>query len=420
MNKKLKVSEFGQVLIRFGSAQMVSNFLRMLSGFLVVHSLEPELYGQFTGIGVYLGYILLGHGGIINGLSRELPYELGRKNDVYAKELASSVFFLSIIISLLAALIFLGFSIKHFFLENYLTGLIYLAYVFIGGLQLLNNQFLPTLYLTNNAFDSLSRQNILSSLGNLITVLFVWFFGIYGLIVRGIVLVIYEFFLLLKNKPYVLTLNYDFKHYKKLFKTGLPIFLVGQVNPIWTTIMNNFIFSVGGALNFGLFSLSIIVQGAVGIIPAAFSQIIYPRMTIMLGEGKPLSQILKANIKPLFFQFSLMSIISIIGFFSLPYIIPMILPKYVDGIEAAQWMFFIPVVQSFGALNNIYNVVKKQMWYFISLVTGAVAGSIFVFLQVNQKGFSLEVFPQGLLLGNIIQQLLSLAFIKLLLRDEFN
>jgi hypothetical protein len=81
---------------------------------------------------------------------------------------------------------------------------------------------------------------------------------------------------------------------------------------------------------------------------------------------------------------------------------------------------FIPVVQSFGALNNIYNVVKKQMWYFISLVTGAVAGSIFVFLQVNQKGFSLEVFPQGLLLGNIIQQLLSLAFIKLLLRDEFN
>jgi O-antigen/teichoic acid export membrane protein len=339
MNKKLKVSEFGQVLIRFGSAQMVSNFLRMLSGFLVVHSLEPELYGQFTGIGVYLGYILLGHGGIINGLSRELPYELGRKNDVYAKELASSVFFLSIIISLLAALIFLGFSIKHFFLENYLTGLIYLAYVFIGGLQLLNNQFLPTLYLTNNAFDSLSRQNILSSLGNLITVLFVWFFGIYGLIVRGIVLVIYEFFLLLKNKPYVLTLNYDFKHYKKLFKTGLPIFLVGQVNPIWTTIMNNFIFSVGGALNFGLFSLSIIVQGAVGIIPAAFSQIIYPRMTIMLGEGKPLSQILKANIKPLFFQFSLMSIISIIGFFSLPYIIPMILPKYVDGIEAAQWMF---------------------------------------------------------------------------------
>jgi len=58
----------------------------MLSGFLVVSLIDPELYGQFTGIGVYTGYILLGHGGIINGLGRELPYELGRGNDNYARE----------------------------------------------------------------------------------------------------------------------------------------------------------------------------------------------------------------------------------------------------------------------------------------------------------------------------------------------
>ena len=411
-----KLGEFGKVLMQYASAQIVSNLIRMLAGFLVVRAIEPEIYGQYIGVGVYLGYILLGHGGVINGLGRELPYELGRKNDTYAREMASSVFLLSLIISLLAALIFLILSIWQLINMNYVIGFIYLSYVVMAGLHLLNAQFLPILYRTNSDFSSLSRQNILSSLGNLISVVFVILFGIYGLMARGITLAIFEFFLLFRNKPYPLTLNYNLKHYKKLLKTGFPIYLVGQINPLWTTIMNNVIFSIGGALNFGLYALSAIVQGAVGIIPNAFAQVIYPRMTIMLGEGKSVSSILKSNVKPLLFQFGVMVSVGIAGVILLPIIIPLILPKYVDGIAAAQWMFFLPAVQSFGALNNIYNVIKKQFWYFISLATGAIVGSMFVYFQVYRYGFYLEVFPQGMLLGTAIQQILSLIFLINIIR----
>ena len=78
---KNKIGTFGEVLIKFASAQVISNFLRLISGLLVVRLLDPSLYGQYTGVGVFLGYILLGHGGIINGLGRELPFELGKGND---------------------------------------------------------------------------------------------------------------------------------------------------------------------------------------------------------------------------------------------------------------------------------------------------------------------------------------------------
>ena len=135
-------------------------------------------------------------------------------------------------------------------------------------------------------------------------------------------------------------------------------------------------------------------------------------MTIMLGEGKSVSQILKANIKPLYFQFGLMLIISIVAFFLLPVCIPFILPNYVDGILAAQWILFVPVVQSFGSLNNIYNVIKKQQWYFFSLITGATIGSLFILWKINTTDFHLEIFPQGLLLGTAIQQFLSLLFLS--------
>ena len=78
---KNKIGTFGNVLVKFASAQVISNFLRLISGFLVVRLLEPSIYGLYTGVGVYLGYILLGQGGIINGLGRELPFELGKGND---------------------------------------------------------------------------------------------------------------------------------------------------------------------------------------------------------------------------------------------------------------------------------------------------------------------------------------------------
>jgi len=418
VKNRLQFGDFGKVIARYASAQIASNFLRLLSGFLVVSFIDPDLYGQFSGIGVFLGYILLGHGGIVNGLSRELPYELGRNNDQYAKQMASSVYVLSVAICFVASLSFLGFGIKFLLQGDTTTAFIYFAYTIIGGLHLLNKQFLPTLYRTNKDFDSLSKQNISVGLGNVITVILVYFFSLYGLIARGIILALLEFYLLFKNKPYKLSFVYHLKHFRTLFKTGLPIFMVGQVGPIWNTIMNNIIFSGSGALNFGLYSLSTIIQGAFGVIPHSFSQVIYPRMSIMLGQGKSVSYIVRSSLKPIVFQFFVMAGISIIGVLLLPIVIPIILPKYTEGILAAQWMLFVPVAQSFGALNNIYNVVKKQKWYFLSLLTGAIVGSLYIYWKVQSGNFQLEYFPQGILIGTIIQQVLSLLFLSTIKNND--
>lgn len=409
--ERLKFSDFGRVLLRYASAQIVSNSLRMLSGFLVVRLVDPEMYGTFSGVGIYLGYILLGHGGIINGLSRELPFTLGQGNDEEAKKMASSVFFLSTIIGVLAAFSFLFFGLYHLYQGNSNMGWVLIGYTVISGLHLMNVQFLPVLYRTNKDFDSLSKQNIRFGLGNLVAVALVWLLGFWGLVLRGISLAVYQFILLYNNKPYKLELKYRLSDYKSLLKTGMPIFLVGHVNIVWNTVLNNIIFSIGGALNFGLYAISNIVMGAIGVIPSAFSQVIYPRMAIMLGQGVSVINILKQNVKPLFLQVGIMVSLGVVIALLLPYIVPILLPKYVDGIKAAQWMVFVPAVQSFGALNNIYNVVKKQVWYFFSLITGALFGTAYILLTYRSNGFELEVFPQGIILGTAIQQAFSILFI---------
>lgn len=397
--------------MRFASSQMISTSLRLISGLLVVRLLDPEIYGEFTGIGVYLGFLLVGQGGIINGLSRELPYELGRKNNKFGTEITSSAFVFTIILSTLASLIFLFFGIRELLLLNYYTSFIYMTYVVIALLNLLNVQFLPTLYRTNNDFDSLSKQKIYVGICNLLSVILIWFYSLYGLLIRAVLLAIIEFFLLYNNRPVIFYFKYNFNHIKYLFKTGLPIYVVGMINLLWNTIVKSFLFNVGGAINYGFFALSLIVENVLGVIPISLAKVIYPKMSIMLGQGEPISKIINFSIRPLFLQFLLMLFLAIIGVYLLPILVPIILPNYVDGILAAQWMLFIPVAQSFSSLNSIYNVLKKQKWYLISLLVGAITGSSFMIIKLNYVGFSLEIFPQGLVLGTIIQQIMSIVFI---------
>ena len=397
--------------MRFASSQMISTSLRLISGLLVVRLLDPEIYGEFTGIGVYLGFLLVGQGGIINGLSRELPYELGRKNNKFGTEITSSAFVFTIILSTLVSLIFLFFGIRELLLLNYNTSFIYMTYVVISLLNLLNVQFLPTLYRTNNDFDSLSKQKIYVGICNLLSVILIWFYSLYGLLIRAVLLAIIEFFLLYNKRPLIFYFKYNFNHIKYLFKTGLPIYVVGMINLLWNTIVKSFLFNIGGAINYGFFALSLIVENVFGVIPISLAKVIYPKMSIMLGQGEPISKIINFSIKPLFLQFLLMLFLAIIGVYLLPILVPIILPNYVDGILAAQWMLFVPVAQSFSSLNSIYNVLKKQKLYLISLLSGAFIGSSFMIIKLNYVGFSLEIFPQGLVLGTIIQQIMGIAFI---------
>jgi O-antigen/teichoic acid export membrane protein len=407
-----RISEFGKVLVGYASSQFLSKALNMLSGFLVIRMMNPDEIGLYNGVGIYLGYIVIGHFGILNGLGRELPFQMGKGNIDSAKNLASASWVLSLIVSTIASLIFGVIGIINLIKGNYTIGFVYLSYVVTGFFYLLNSQFLPVLYRNNSDFNSLSKQSIKFGISNIVTVFLVYFFGFKGLILRGMLLPVYQYYLLYKNRPINIEWKFGLSDYKTLFKTGFPIFIIGYINSLWTTVLNQVIFVTGGAFYFGIYSLSNLIQGAFGVIPTAFGVITYPRMTIMFAEGKQVSEIIKANIKTLKFQFVFLLTAAIIIAAVLPILIPIILPKYSNGIIAAQWMCFVPVIQSFDSLNNIYNVVKQQKYLLISLLVGALVGIAYTMICIHFKGFYLEVFPQGLMVGVFVQQTLGLIFIR--------
>jgi hypothetical protein len=141
-------------------------------------------------------------------------------------------------------------------------------------------------------------------------------------------------------------------------------------------------------------------------------------MSRMYGEGKLLRNIYYSFRKAAYLQSAFIFGIAVLGTFIIPLVIPYLLPNYVNGIRAAQWMMFVPAVQSLGLMNNLFNVAKKQKWYFISLLAGAIGGTLYILIRLQLSNFDLVIFPQGLIIGALLQQILCMTFINKLFEDE--
>ena len=187
--------------MKFAGSQVLYNGLRMIAGFLVVRMIIPEIHGAFSGVSVFMGYILLGHIGILNGLGRDIPYELGKKNKELVDKLAALGLWISYLIGILAACIFGFFLIRKGINGTEQDILIYATFTVISFFYLITKAYLPVLFRTNNEFNKLSKINIALALINIASVALVWQFGLFGLCLRAIILIIIEFGLLFHYRP---------------------------------------------------------------------------------------------------------------------------------------------------------------------------------------------------------------------------
>ena len=417
--KGLFVSDFSKILLSYASSQVAGNILKMIAGFLTVRLIAPDIYGYFSGKGIFLGYLSLAHIGILNGLNRELPVEQGRGNIGQVKELASVGYWVSLFIGIPSSILLIVLGVISFIHEDVQESMIYFTYATSAFFLLLNKFYLPILYRTNQDFTKLTKITIYTAVINIATVFFVWWQDNYwGLCIRLIILNVIEFFFLYYLRPVKVSPKWSLKSVKQLLHTGIPIYIVGYINPLWDTIKNNIIFSLGGGISYGYFALSTVVSGAVGMIPNSFSQIIYPKMAISFGKGESKRSIIQSSIKPMFLLFGISCVIAILGYFLLEPMVRFFLPKYIPGVDAALWTLGLPIIASFSLVSNYFNVYKKQGLYIIGIVSGIIASSIYLFIYYQLFGFNINMFPQSLLIGSFVQNAVCLSLIIIDVRKD--
>ena len=86
------------------------------------------------------------------------------------------------------------------------------------------------------------------------------------------------------------------------------------------------------------------------------------------------------------------------------------MPAYVDAVPAIRWSLLVPIVQSCCPIANVYNVLRRQDLYGLTIVMGigTYVGSL---MWLVRNGAELTAFPQAMLVGRVIFAVGSYVFL---------
>ena len=316
---------------------MTMSIVTMLTNLITIRWISPENIGLWNGYFIFVSYVYFIQLGVINGLSRELPFYLGKRKNNVAIGLAKTS--LSIVsVNTLLVFIFGFFFIWYAAIKSSSSSLTYNTSISIVGLMALQfyTNYLLSTYRSNNSFNRLTQIYVGMSAFIPISLLIVMYYGYLGHIIRIPLIALLQLILLHVFRPFKIKPKFKLRFFKMLTSTGIPLFVFGYLTGIANTFNRLVILQLGTTLEMGLYSPAIAVNTAMRLIPVTLSQYIYPKFSFIAGESNSKETIWKLAVKVSFYVFLILIPISAIGYFLMPWLIESIFPDYTEGVFAAQ------------------------------------------------------------------------------------
>lgn len=405
-----RASSLGRLTAVFAGGNLVSTILKMVGGFLAARVVEPAIYGLFGGFNLILGYLPFFSLGVFNGLNRELPYHIGRGDEATARDLTAVTQGWAILLGLLTASVLGAVGLWSLVRGDYESAAGWGSFAINGFLFFYATSYLQVTYRTRSEFARLSLVNVISSSVNVVLVLAVWAFGFYGLCIRSIAVSVTAAVLFLVWRPIRVSSLARRSLFKQLVSVGFPIFVVGQVYVFWEVINRTLVLTFMGVEGLGLYSLTLMSIPAISLLPMAVSQITYPRLAELYGRRRAVRPLILYLVKPSLYLVGGMAVVTLVVWFLLPPAVELLLPKYVGGVEAAQWGLVIVALMSLNLVGNIFNVIKQQGLYLIAMASG-IAVYVLMLVYLMREHFYLAAFSQAMVAGRGFYSVLCLAFV---------
>jgi O-antigen/teichoic acid export membrane protein len=396
------------------SGNLISTVLNMAAGLITARLVAPEIMGKYAGISLFMGYAIFLQGGALNGLNRELPFFIGRKKMDRAFHLIAAAQWWAFVTAAFSVFSFMFVAVYYIFLKDWNSAIGWVANAIGVFITIFSSQYLKATFRTNNEFKKLTVVEIIKSIINNIGVIFVNYFGFIGICLRSSFVFVTDISLLWTYRPFRVKSKFSKAHLIHLFKIGIPNFAVGYLDTLWTTLNATLILFMAGEKSLGLFTIALLTMSTTEILTSSLNQIIYPKLSEKFGAGMTVGEMIKFSLKPGIYIFILMTLVSIVAYFILPFAIDLILPKYREGISAAKWMLPITVVMSLSTLNHVFIVAKKQHIYAIAKIAGMLVHIIAVYV-LYQISSELTTFSISLLIGKTVFMGLCILFAFLLL-----
>jgi len=381
---------------RFTFASLAKAIVGMAFSLTAIKVIGPEKLGLWQAALVIKPFISFMQLGIIQGLGRELPLNMGKGNHSLVNKFAATTQTLTAIYTSICLIvtIIIAFNIESNTLLILTVG-IYISTTFVDG-------YLSSTYRSSQNFIVISNIYIIVALLQLLFIPVIFYFNFEGYLIIILILSMVESILLIIFRPIKVDFYFSWIHYKKLLSVGFRIYILAYLRNIPDTFGKLFILYFGSTTLLGLTAPSNAILTGFSLFPASIIKYIYPRMTYEFGLTSD-KLILWKHAKKILLIFSGLSILGILLSIFFPWLINVFFTKYIEAIVITSIAAFIGSARMFSVLYNVLitlNDVKYQIYSsIIRNVVYIILPLLFIFFM--KQNLLIAIF-YGMLMAEFI------------------
>lgn len=381
VKENIQSKSFPKRVLKSFTQMFTGNVIMTLSGFITGYffalSLGPEIYGTWQTAYVVVSYAALASMAIPFVMRRDYIQLRADGKPDEAQKLVDVVFTYSFYSGLIIALIIF---IASFFLAGnivfkhalYTVAVYYLLTIIIGFGDIMSKGL--------NKYGQITWQKTISGAGMILFIPLVYLYGykmlFAGFIITNAATALYFYY----NRPSPYRLFWDWQIFYKLVKTSFPLFLVMISGIVFSTIDRIIIASYLSFTDVGLYSLSNFISNPIRLMVSSLSIVLFTQLNERYGSKTDNHIIYKHALLPQDFFSRILPLVMGAGLLALPDLVAVFLPKYTNGIEAAQINIFsiFFFTQATYSANGLF-ILDKQKY---TAITSALSGTIKVVISL--------------------------------------
>ncbi|HJW44383.1 MAG TPA: hypothetical protein VJ463_07995 [Geothrix sp.] len=406
----------GSVAALFGG-NITSSLLGALGGLLVARFVGPDVTGSYRVFTIPLMYMTFLHLGTFDGLWRQIPFYMGRKQPEKVEALASAAGAWNLLVSVLVTVGFLVCALRALVrgdmvgLVGWLSQMLCCWGVYYGG-------YLSATYRTIHQFVTLAKVQLVQAVVNFALVFIVPLFGFFGLCVRAALPAALGVGLFHRSRPLKIRHRLDWKALGEVVRIGLPFSFWGSLyTSIWTATESALMLSLGGLTGLGLFAVAAVMRDGMNVLPMSVYQVLTPRVVEAYArEGS----VRTANARSLLVTAGLtgvMVVIVLICSSLLDLLVPAAIPKYAAGIPLMKVCLWFAVIQAAALPFNTLFATGRSWLYGRGVIVGLIVFPLGAYLLAPVVGGMLAV-AYGSLMGRAARTLVAYGEIAVLTHRE--
>ena len=354
--------------LNFTASNIVTAIVSLVTGIIAARYIEPDDLGVIQSVLLIATYASFLHLGVFNGLNRNLAYYKAKNEINRMQQEIDTSHYVSIITAIIGGILGLIF-LFYYLLSGKSSIYLYSALLLIATLVLTPlTTHVESTYRSGQQFGSLANiKNFQSAVYFVVSFLPICL-GYIGRIIANAVNITIGYFLRAIYTPYRHKSRGDLESFKDLLSAGFPLLLIGYVASIFTAADRTYIAYFLGAKDMGLYTLAGYCITLFSIIPAAMNMLLYPKAATRFGEtGDPICLLPFWKKSIMLFCIVLIPL-SVAGYFILPYCVEIVMPKYIEGVQAARISLLTCCTYIYMGPGVVFGTLKKNWGYLIATI----------------------------------------------------